>query len=277
VDSWFTVLRNARDADAGLVPKLDSLLLAWGADIPISRADVFQSLRERLRRAACRQSCELIDVATNLRETRWRETDWPRLSHGSLLIALAHFAGAFRRLLIPSSVTYDYGPGWGSHPVTDPLLSSRAMDVIYDGADTGRLDKIALLCESPIALGTLRVCWRHGNDENCGRCMKCVRTMVALELNGALSRCSTFPATRVDPDLLSRIRCKSPRDYRVVRNLAQAAASSGRPDMVRALHAASDRSLPHSLALSVLARLNHLGLRCATRIRARLEEGHIYN
>jgi len=39
----------------------------------------------------------------------------------------------------------------------------------------------------------LRVCWQNKElAYNCGRCEKCLRTMIALHLAGALSRCRTF-------------------------------------------------------------------------------------
>jgi hypothetical protein len=277
VDSWYTVLDNQREAEAGRVPPLDALLLVWGADISLAQPDAFRSLRARLGAVAGKLSCELIDVATNLRDTRWESTDWPRLSHGCLFLSLAHASGAFRRLLIPSSVTYSHSTGWGSHPITDALLSSRSLQIVYDAAELNRVGKMGLLCSSSLALESLRVCWRSGTDQNCGRCLKCLRTMLLLELYGGLERCTTFPSRRVDLDLLRRIRCVKPADYRMLRTLTMESYRKGRPDMGKALEAASARSARLDLASGMLIRLDTIGVRGATRLRTWLERGNIYN
>jgi hypothetical protein len=48
----------------------------------------------------------------------------------------------------------------------------------------------------PDPLSWLRVCWRNpGGAYNCGRCPKCVSTMVALRMAGLLERAPTFPST----------------------------------------------------------------------------------
>ena len=74
-----------------------------------------------------------------------------------------------------------------SHPALDPLWSTEAVEVVHDGAETRRVDKVAALAASPLALRYLRVCWENrGGAYNCGRCGKCMRTMVDLDLAGAL-------------------------------------------------------------------------------------------
>lgn len=277
VDSWYSILRNQREADAGWVPRLNALLLAWGADIPLRRPEAFQALRARLTAVAGHLSCELVVLATNLRDTRWKVTNWPRLAHGCLFISLAHASGRFQRLLIPSSVTYSNGRGWGSHPTTDPLLSSRQTRIVYDTADVNRLGKIGLVCASDLALESLRVCWRSGTDQNCGRCMKCLRTMIALELHGALVRCATFPVQRVDTDQVAHLRCGAPTEYRMLRTLAAESFVAGRPDLGRALQRAYDRSARLDLVGELLAAADQIGLRGTTWLRGWLEHGSIRN
>jgi hypothetical protein len=51
----------------------------------------------------------------------------------------------------------------------------------------------------------LRVCWKNpGGAYNCGRCDKCLRTMINLEAAGALTRCATFTEP-LDPGRVSRM------------------------------------------------------------------------
>ena len=52
---------------------------------------------------------------------------------------------------------------------------------IHDGAEARRCDKLRRLAESAPALKGLRVCWQDAGF-NCGRCEKCLRTMIALHL-----------------------------------------------------------------------------------------------
>ncbi|HKP28025.1 MAG TPA: hypothetical protein VJU15_01390 [Gemmatimonadales bacterium] len=276
-DSWYTVLKNQAEADREWVPRLDALMLVWGADINLTRPDAFQSLRERLSRVAAELKCELVVMTTNLRQTRWSMTDWTRHSHGCFFIALAHASGEFGRLLIPSSVTYTNGRGWGSHFATDPLLSSRGTRIVYDAAELGRIEKLELVTRSELALENLRVCWRSGTEQNCGRCLKCFRTMIALELYGGLARCPTFPTRRLDVEAVAHLRCGAANEYRMVRNMAEAALARGRTDVSRALYRAHDRSARLDIMEAILRRLDRLGVRGATRLLRWLETGSIRN
>jgi hypothetical protein len=50
------------------------------------------------------------------------------------------------------------------------------------------------VASSPLALQTLRVCWRSKELQyNCCWCEKCIRTMLCLYVAGVLDRCSAFP------------------------------------------------------------------------------------
>jgi hypothetical protein len=83
---------------------------------------------------------------------------------------------------------------WGSHPKLDPLWSNGKVSLSHDGCEAMRLDKARLVSLHPIALETLRVCF--GNPAslyNCGKCQKCLTTMVLLQRCGALESCRTFP------------------------------------------------------------------------------------
>jgi len=53
---------------------------------------------------------------------------------------------------------------------------------------------VALLASQPAAQAHLRVCLVNWDGSyNCGRCEKCLRTMVAMEALGVLDRFPTFP------------------------------------------------------------------------------------
>ena len=72
VDSFYMVLKN-REARSE-APPIGRLISMWGFDIPIEAAGEFVRLRARLVAAAGELGMKFLDVATNLRTTRFRET-----------------------------------------------------------------------------------------------------------------------------------------------------------------------------------------------------------
>lgn len=75
---------------------------------------------------------------------------------------------------------------WGSHPVTDPLWGTEAVEILHHGLEARRLDKLECLAGDAEALALLRVCPRN-TVYSCGVCEKCLRTRVALRLLGLVS------------------------------------------------------------------------------------------
>ncbi len=236
VDSFFTVLRNAEAPDRKTAPEIDWLLWVWGFDLPLDAAEASARLRERLSAAARDLGKELIDVRTNLRETRIAEAGWGRLAHGCLLASVGLI---FERRLRAVYVAATHSTGsivpWGSHPETDPLLSTAATRIIHDGSDTGRSEKTAFISRSPVAMRSLHVCFRSPSSDNCGRCRKCLLTMVTLELTGALARCEVFPDRRLDARRIERIFVDSAINEVIFRDLEARARRSGRSDIANAL------------------------------------------
>ena len=205
VDSFFTVLRNAEMTDRDRFPKIDWLLCVWGFDLSLSTPEEFTRLRARLSPAARDLGKELVDVATNLRVTRSKEARWDSLAHGC---ALASVALTLERKLSAVYIAATHSTGsvvpWGSHPETDPLLSTSAMRIIHDGTDAGRSEKTEYVSRSAVAMRSLHVCFRSLSADNCCACRKCLLTMMTLELTGSLARCSAFRERTVDLDRVRR-------------------------------------------------------------------------
>ncbi len=266
VDSWYTALVNPAEAAEGKTPRIDTLMLVRGADIRLQDVAALGTVQAAVQRAARHLGHEAVFVGSNLRETRWSRTDWTMLSHAAFFLALAHGSGRFRQMLIPSSVSYTFG-AWGSHPLTDPLLSSSAMRVTYHAAEKYRFEKIGVIAQSQAALDELRVCWRSGNERNCGRCGKCLRTMIPLELYGALERCPAFPVRRLDPVTASRLFVNTPLRVTQLLHMRDYAGRIGRLDLKRALERARRRSRWISRVSPTLERLDRSGLRGAYTLR----------
>ncbi|CAN5358043.1 hypothetical protein BH20GEM2_BH20GEM2_09470 [soil metagenome] len=243
VDSFFTALRP-RDKAAGAERiAIDELLTVRGFDIPLSAAEAFSGLRETAARAARELGYDFLDVATNLRTGRWDGLPWGPLGHGCALVGTAlALENRYGAAVVPATGGYRDLHPWGSHPLTDPLLSTNSLRIIHDGAAFTRVDKLRLLTDSPTALRALRVCWESRSDRNCGACPKCIRTMAVLDLLGVLNRCDSFPCRRVAPRAVARLRCGESWDYRELRDLRDLALQVGRGEMVKAAEGAMRRS-----------------------------------
>jgi hypothetical protein len=239
VDSFFTALRPRPDME----PPIDELVSVWGFDVPLEHADAIARLRHRFAGVARDLGLGFTDVATNLRSTRWRESDWATLAHGCALGAVAlALESRYANVMIAATGGYRDLHPWGSHPLTDPMFSTTETGIVHDGAAFTRTEKTRLLATSPVAMRELRVCWRSGTDVNCESCSKCYRTMLILELLGALPECATFSSDAVDLRAAERVLCAQPWDYREFRDIHALALAVGRTDIARAVERTVSRS-----------------------------------
>jgi hypothetical protein len=232
VDAWFTLLaHNSPDGPPG--NRIDDLLCVWGLDVLIGAPSDFGEMKTLLSDATESSGAVLVEIATNVRETQWwRRGDWGKMAHGCLLGATAHaFGSRYGRLLIPSSHRYDDLSPWGSHPLTDRLLSSGELVVEHDGAGYSRVDKIRRIAQHLPALESLQVCWETGRFDNCGRCLKCYRTMATLDVLGALQGCKRLLGSEFHPVHLARMLSQTPSELIYVEELRQLAVEFGRADI----------------------------------------------
>ena len=241
VDSFFTALRNRHEA-RGTLP-IDDLISVRGLDIPLANPDALGRRTARLEGIARDLGLGLVEVATNLKETRLRTADWSWLWHGSGIVSAGlMLEGRYRRLMVASTFDYSKLVPLGSHPMTDPLLSTAATRVLHDGAGFDRADKVEYVSRYDVALRSLHVCWRRKDESNCGGCEKCLRTMLLLELSGRLGKAKTFPEGPVDLGKISRIFLGSAGVTAYYQRMRSLAKSSGRTDVVRAVDRCLQRS-----------------------------------
>ncbi len=241
VDSFFTVLRNDVPAP-GSFPA-DELICVGGFDIPLANLEAFRRHSAKMEIVADRLGKSLVDVVTNLRETRLESAGWFGLLHGCALISIGlMLEPRYARLLIASSNDYGFDVALGSHFLTDPLLSTSRTRVLHDGASFRRCQKVEFLSRSSIALEALHVCWRTAADDNCCACEKCFRTMVALEILGRLEGCEAFPRRRIESSRVSRIYLSRLGLQRYWDEIRALAVARGRSDMVEAIDRGVRRS-----------------------------------
>ena len=242
VDSWFSLLQN-RD-------EVSHLLLVRGFDIGLSNDPLWRATLDRATEVAAELGLELITCETNLRQaidprhrTWGRSFDddfWGQCLHGA---ALASVVLSLRRtvssLIIPATHKESELKPWGSSPFLDPYWSNGKVSIRHHGCEDGRVEKVFSIAREPLALRNLRVCHNDVAEINCGLCEKCVRTMLALDLRGALNRAETFP----DRGSLRKLRrMEVPRHlFHHYESLLETAQEMGEERLARELEIILDR------------------------------------
>jgi hypothetical protein len=175
----------------GSPSELNGLLLedAYPLEITREKSAVYPAAIERNASFARGLGKILIPVETNHFPFGYRYNLSRNLSQGSALASVALLLG-FPRVFVPSSYSYNQLFPLGSHPLTDPLWANEGMEIIHNGGEATRVDKIMKIAEDERALANLRVCFNDMNV-NCGKCLKCLRTMIPLKLLRA--RAIPFP------------------------------------------------------------------------------------
>jgi hypothetical protein len=237
VDSFYSLIHDREEAGQ----TIDELILIHGVDIDISNDVAFANAQAAAAHVADSFGLRLVTIGTNVRSTLLQLADWNLLAFGAVLAAGALVLEPhFTKCLIPSTGRQGIVPPLGSHPDTDPLLSTSRTRFIHHGGWMDRVGKIKLISEYPIALNNLRVCWNSDAGGNCSRCGKCLRTMTPLEILGKLASCPTFDH---DVHLNSRIRrLYLSQDLPYMLSARDFAAERGRADIVEAIEAALRRT-----------------------------------
>jgi hypothetical protein len=187
----------------------------------------------------------VVPLATNARDFL-RPFDWDRYGFGLMQAAVtAALAEALHTMFVPSGgrpfaemavKPFSGGPEVLAH------WSSGPVEIVYDPLHVTRAEKIRYLASSPLALAHLRVCWENRDGRyNCGRCEKCLRTMLSLRVAGGLGRCATLPA-RIDPLALLALHAppKERRYWHLV--IAELRGAGVEPELVEAVEQMLRRS-----------------------------------
>ncbi|MFO7986370.1 MAG: hypothetical protein R6U38_10915 [Desulfatiglandaceae bacterium] len=187
---------------------VNAALYIEGFDINIDYDAQCKAVVQR-NRALLKDHGDLIflNVRTNLKYLLSIKRFWA--SHACVI---ASTAALFRRIsggcLVGSSHSYLHLNPWGSHPLTDRLLSSKGFRIHHDMVFT-RMEKLKALSEWPEALDNLKVCWEGqykfdaSPDKNCCVCDKCIRTMLAFKALGQKMP-SSFPQP-LTPEKVQRL------------------------------------------------------------------------
>ena len=156
--------------------------------------------------AAAALGLPLVVLETNLRELSDPIVgDWEDMAGAGLAMLATALGGGIGHAVIPSSDgPMTIGP-CGTSPLLDPLFSTAEVEIVHDTPVT-RMNKVRWLArERRDLLPLLKVCFQEDRPDNCGRCSKCVLTMLCLEAVGALGEATGFPS-EVDTDCLEPVR-----------------------------------------------------------------------
>jgi len=248
VDSCFTVWQHQTGNNGRLKRPIDAGLMVGGFDIPLEKTAVFDAAAAKSKTMLASLGVELILMKTNFRQlpVNWEDAFGTAIASSMMLLQ-----GGYRTGLIGSSAIYSaLLIPYGSNPITDPLLSSHNFEIIHDAAGFDRLDKIRQLAQWPEALENLRVCWEGDSasalaelrqDSNCGKCEKCVRTILGFRLQGIpLPAC--FPQDITDAQILALRGIKEDQLTELDPILAAAKTAKIQDSWVKALETTINRN-----------------------------------
>ena len=174
VDSLYTFLKNKE--------KTTHLLFLRKFE-PGGSAEESAIAEDRIRVFAGEFEKTLVPIDYNARQFSADASISWRFLHGPVLAGLA-LSSVCSEFLISSSFNYRMLKPWGSHPLLDPLWSTKETKIQHVGLEATRVQKTAAIAAVPEVYKYLQVCWAS-NASNCGNCSKCVRTGVTLHLLGA--------------------------------------------------------------------------------------------
>lgn len=195
--------------------KKPELFTVFGADIPLSKKQFIEFYKKHLFEFADFQHTPIHWIMTDIREVCSNKKmakyayDWyTQVSHGMLLTSLTAPIGhkTIREFIIASS---HYGPFdymCGSDIELDSHIRWANTKVCYDNAEYMRHEKIIHFLKGHEEFYKhLRVCWSQFDRLNCGKCEKCLRTMVELLANNIDPQACNFP---IDENTLNKLRKK---------------------------------------------------------------------
>lgn len=244
IDALATVRANRLGYPPDHPGSIKDGLLVCGLEI--QKREVFGYVLDSLSVPAKDAGLDLIPIFTNIRDVGPEKDDdfwgnfWLTEFMGAALSSVAH--GVSKRLT-KVSINSDYDiPNLiplSSHPLVDPCYSSSDLIISHEGITLSRFDKTKLVAEWGLALKYLRVCNKtelyQAGRMNCGKCEKCVRTMLALEALGVLKKTSAFSVREVTEDLVMKAVYLSKSTVPLYGELISPLEEAGRHDLAHAV------------------------------------------
>jgi hypothetical protein len=190
IDAYATFIRNNND-------HLD-LVTVLGADIPVDDKKQWEDVVDYNNKADVLRDKKKYYIESNIRDFYTYHVDllyfmmwWGKVQHGMSLIGLLaplSYTSKIDKLYIASSYTEIVDIAWGSMPQIDEKTRWADIQVVHDGYELKRQDKVDLITEyfeNNQIKTPLRVCYSEVNKKlNCARCEKCYRSIIGIILSG---------------------------------------------------------------------------------------------
>jgi hypothetical protein len=223
-DSWAALLDN---------PDVTDLVFARGLDLVPGwpqHETLADEVEARLREAADELGLPLHVVDTNVRTFSDPLLRWETYAPSVLAAIALLFAPLFERVLIATDLEHDRQIPLGAARLVDHLWSTEGLEVADWGGRFSRTERLARIADHPLVQRTLRVCWENRDGAyNCGRCGKCLLTMIPLEAIGAREKMQTFP--QLDLRHLDGYTLTTPLQVVLWEDVLEATERARRPDL----------------------------------------------
>jgi hypothetical protein len=236
VDSWSTVLDH---------PEITDLIFVRGIDLVLGaphQAELADRVEARIRDTAERLGRRLHAVETNLRQLSEPLVRWESF-YGCALVTVALFlAPRFERVLLAGDTDFETQFPMGANRLVDQLWSTEQLEIVDDGGRYSRVERTRQIAGDPLVQQTLRVCWENPDGAyNCGRCRKCLMTMLTLEAVGARTSVATFPP-ELDLEAIGAIEVNHEILMVLWEDLLDEIRLGGRADLEPVVEAVIDRA-----------------------------------
>jgi hypothetical protein len=184
VDSFYTLIKNQED--------ITDLIFVHGWGFNYQNSTAHDKLSDSIRQTAAYFGKNLIEIESNFRDLLDPHIYYPKWGWTISLAIIGNLLYPYlKRLYYSANMDYKILTPTGS--LLSPLWYTGRVEFITDGLAISRFDKVASIANHDIVLNNLHVCHKTPKRAlNCGRCEKCLRTMVSLEVNDALDKCTTF-------------------------------------------------------------------------------------
>ncbi|PIE20655.1 MAG: hypothetical protein CSA61_00375 [Neptuniibacter caesariensis] len=221
VDSFYTLKKHA--------DQITHLVFVHGFDVVLSDKAKRREFADNARSIADKQGLQLVEVETNLREFGDRYVSWLDAYCGAGLASIALLLSPrFETIYLPSSVSSEQLMPMGTHPDLDRYWGNGQINIVHDGLESGRFEKIEDIADWDLVSQHLRVCFQKDIDGlNCGRCRKCTWTMMVFEALGKLADIRTLP-DQVDCTLIKEYPAQTISELDRITKSFQYLQASGR-------------------------------------------------
>ncbi len=202
------------------------------------RIDSFEAHARRMGEFAKGAGATLIPATSNVRTFYPDFATWGSVGFAAGIISVALcFGSRFDVVQLASVGLGTACPPGSTHPLLDEQFSTEAVQVRHAQPALSRMEKVRNVAAWPQGLAVLRSCFYHAIPEgiNCGKCEKCVRTMLALLALGKLKEATTFPGDDVTPGMFDAFEIERDDTRLYYEQIAAALEGQGRPDLEAAI------------------------------------------